>query len=124
MAQINITVDKLIELSTPLKLDPVAVLVISISMSKCEAPRSGFETSPCRVGGFPIRRRFGSSRNADCRRNACAALAREAGRLQKCSGYQGAQGGRIYPKRRYGEARVIQVYGVWALEDIEEAASI
>ncbi|MGF6221952.1 hypothetical protein [Pseudomonas sp. YL-218 TE3947] len=29
----NITVDKLIELSTPLKLAPVALLAISISMS-------------------------------------------------------------------------------------------
>lgn len=37
--KINITVDKLIELSTPLKLDPVALLAISISMSNGEPPK-------------------------------------------------------------------------------------
>lgn len=41
--KINITVDKLIELSTPLKLDPVTLLAISISMSNGEPPEAALE---------------------------------------------------------------------------------
>ena len=37
--KIDITVDKLIELSTPLKLDPVALLAISISLCNGETKR-------------------------------------------------------------------------------------
>ncbi|MEC4239523.1 helix-turn-helix domain-containing protein [Pseudomonas sp. DSV-1] len=41
--KINITIDKLIELSTPLKLDPVALLAISISLGKGESPEAALE---------------------------------------------------------------------------------
>ncbi|MNQ81405.1 helix-turn-helix protein [compost metagenome] len=41
--KVNITVDKLIELSTPLKLDPVALLAISISLSNGELPEAALE---------------------------------------------------------------------------------
>lgn len=41
--KINITVDKLIELSTPLKLDPVTLLAISISLSNGELPEAALE---------------------------------------------------------------------------------
>jgi hypothetical protein len=43
--KINITVDKLIELSTPLKLDPVALLAISISLINGETPEAAMERS-------------------------------------------------------------------------------
>ena len=41
--KINITVDKLIQLSIPLKLDPVTLLAISISMSSGETPEAVLE---------------------------------------------------------------------------------
>jgi transcriptional regulator with XRE-family HTH domain len=46
--KINIPVDKLIELSTPLKLDPVALLAISISLRNGELPVAALERA--RVG--------------------------------------------------------------------------
>ncbi|PKH14656.1 hypothetical protein BI292_05255 [Pseudomonas sp. 43NM1] len=41
--KINIPVDKLIELSAPLKLDPVALLAISISLRNGELPEAALE---------------------------------------------------------------------------------
>ncbi|WP_448110853.1 helix-turn-helix domain-containing protein [Pseudomonas lini] len=50
--KINITVDKLIELSTPLKLDPVALLAISISMSNGESPEAALERARVELESF------------------------------------------------------------------------
>jgi transcriptional regulator with XRE-family HTH domain len=50
--KINITVDKLIELSTPLKLDPVALLAISISMSNGEPPEAALERARVELESF------------------------------------------------------------------------
>ncbi|WP_338801948.1 helix-turn-helix domain-containing protein [Pseudomonas sp. RSB 5.4] len=50
--KINITVDKLIELSTPLKLDPVALLAISISMSNGEPPEAALERARIELESF------------------------------------------------------------------------
>lgn len=41
--KIDITVDKLIELPTPLKLDPMALLAISIPLSNDETPKAALE---------------------------------------------------------------------------------
>ena len=43
--KIDITVDKLIELPTPLKRDPVALLAISISLRNGELPEAALERS-------------------------------------------------------------------------------
>lgn len=50
--KINITVDKLIELSTSLKLDPVALLAISISMSNSETPEAVLERASVELESF------------------------------------------------------------------------
>jgi len=50
--KINITVDKLIELSAPLKLDPVALLAISISMSNGESPEAALERARAQLESF------------------------------------------------------------------------
>jgi transcriptional regulator with XRE-family HTH domain len=50
--KINITVDKLIELSTSLKLDPVALLAISISMSNNETPEAVLERASVELESF------------------------------------------------------------------------
>lgn len=50
--KINITVDKLIELSTPLKLDPVTLLAISISLSNGETPEAALERARVELDRF------------------------------------------------------------------------
>lgn len=50
--KINITVDKLIELSAPLRLDPVALLAISISMSNGEPPEATLERARAELESF------------------------------------------------------------------------
>ena len=50
--KVNITVDKLIELSTPLKLDPVALLAISISLSNGEPPEAALERARVELESF------------------------------------------------------------------------
>jgi transcriptional regulator with XRE-family HTH domain len=50
--KINITVDKLIELSTPLKLDPVTLLAISISLSNGESPEATLERARVELESF------------------------------------------------------------------------
>lgn len=48
----NITIDKLVELSTSLKLDPVALLAISISMSNGESPEAALERACTQLESF------------------------------------------------------------------------
>ena len=48
----DITVDKLTELSTPLKLDPVALLAISISLRKGELPEAALERARVQLDRF------------------------------------------------------------------------
>ncbi|WP_237881219.1 helix-turn-helix domain-containing protein [Pseudomonas sp. PGPR40] len=50
--KINITVDKLSELSTFLKLDPVALLAISISLSNGEPPEAALERARVELESF------------------------------------------------------------------------
>ena len=50
--KVNITVDKLIELSTPLKLDPVALLAISISLRNGELPEAALERARVELDRF------------------------------------------------------------------------
>jgi transcriptional regulator with XRE-family HTH domain len=50
--KINITVDKLIELSAPLKLDPVTLLAISISLSNGESPEAALERARVQLESF------------------------------------------------------------------------
>jgi transcriptional regulator with XRE-family HTH domain len=50
--KINITIDKLIELSASLKLDPVALLAISISMSNREPPEAALERARVELESF------------------------------------------------------------------------
>ncbi|QZA96018.1 helix-turn-helix domain-containing protein [Pseudomonas mandelii] len=50
--KINITVDKLVELSTPLKLDPVTLLAISISISNGESPEAALERARAQLESF------------------------------------------------------------------------
>ncbi len=50
--KIDITVDKLIELSTPLKLDPVALLAISISLCNGETPEAAMERARVELDRF------------------------------------------------------------------------
>jgi transcriptional regulator with XRE-family HTH domain len=52
--KINITIDKLIELSAPLKLDPVALLAISISMSNGESPEAALERARAQLESFRL----------------------------------------------------------------------
>ena len=52
--KIDITVDKLIELSTPLKLDPVALLAISISLCNGETPEAAMERARVELDRFWI----------------------------------------------------------------------
>ncbi|MBV6824519.1 helix-turn-helix domain-containing protein [Pseudomonas sp. PD9R] len=50
--KINITVDKLIELAAPLKLDPVTLLAISISLSNGESPEAALERARGELESF------------------------------------------------------------------------
>lgn len=50
--KINITVDKLIELSAPMNFDPVALLAISISLSSGETPEEVFKRACTQLESF------------------------------------------------------------------------
>ena len=50
--KVNITVDKLIELSTSVDFDPVAPLAISISMSNGELPEAALERARIQLDNF------------------------------------------------------------------------
>ena len=50
--KINITVDKLIELSTPMNFDPVALLAISISLSSGETPEEVLKRACTQLESF------------------------------------------------------------------------
>ena len=52
LGKFNITVDKLAELSTPLKLDPVALLAISIPLSNDETPEAALERARVELDRF------------------------------------------------------------------------
>ncbi len=52
--KIDITVDKLIELSTPLKLDPMALLAISIPLGNDETPEAALERARLELDRFRL----------------------------------------------------------------------